>query len=726
MHIQSRAFQALAIGAAVTFSWACGGIPIQINGQTKIIGGSKKKSEPAATAAGAAKGRPGTQVTKKSDVITKRASAAFTVPSDNLDPLYKVDVKVEGTVLRMNEHGFKDCSRAWGVGNPIAKLVVQDDQVLALRFKENTPRSKPTYAGIMLMMPNNSYQCKSGEGITRRFTAGEYYVYSVWTGAKTNNHKHPGEQFASTGSLEVRTMGRKEAAPVFTLNKSVHNPWYSQQFAYSGSYNKPKAMGYKSCSSYHSITAGHIAEIKVTEEIETVFSILGAKEVILANDQDKYWCDVRLSSRRKWLPGNYKVYSYVDRDTAKNMAVSTFKAHHFDVKSAPTMLGEVPTYTVDELAEPKVIRGKTLGNRYTYARDCGGKKQYFSTQPDFYIELDKPLGKLNIRLLDSGKNEMGISVKDVTKNKELLYRKERRCSGGGYITGGEMSGYKLRKADGTYAVFVAQKGPDAKDYTFILNTGKTTIDPFFKTRDISAGLDLEGRVMKRHYPFMNRMSVGGKDTTRIGAWMKIDTKLIGYTTKGSDFEKPRGNSGKGYLGKNAPLKLAAGEPVIILGVKERRKSGKPYKFRILTADLHVVVVDADTLSTDAPGALNLPNKPRNYKAFSTAAMTPHTDKKAGTVQAKYTKVNDKYNTCFDKYWDKHGGSEASHYDRVTRRNGKIVKVKNMGDIIAKRANKKCGLKKVEKLRAKRDKQLLRSFQGKRASVLKDVRTRIAP
>lgn len=702
---------------------ACGPIPVNINGKTTYIGGNTtqtKNGKPAAK---------GSALKLTGKAINKNAGATINIPTDGLEPMYKTDVKVEGTVLRLNEHGFKKCGSAWGVGKPMGKIVVKNQQVLTVKFKENTPRSNPSYQGMMMLTPGDRYICKghTSEGITMRFEPGEYYIYSAWSSAKTNNHKHPGEAFASTGQMEVYTLGRKTPAPVFTLDKSVPNPWFSKPFTYTGAYGKAKTAGFGKCSSYYPITATHVAEINVTEATEAVFNIRGAGRAILVNDKGSYWCDVNLNSPRKWQPGSYKVYATVGRKVAQSLDVTTFKAHHYNVKAAPTMQGDVPVYTIDELAKPKVIKGKTLGNRYTFAQGCsryGKQRYYFSTQPDFYIKIDQPLAKLNLKMRSNG--GLMLTVQDVTKNDQLLYAKERRCHSGGYRTSGDTSGYKLRKVDGKYAIWIAQKGKDPQDYTFILSSNKTKIDPYFTVKAIPADLPVEKRAVgTRFYPFMDTVRLGYNERTRVEAWERVDPKLIAFTTNATKVAEPKSSySKRKNLGKRGAFTVQAGEPVIVLGVRERRKTGEAYKIDVMTSDLHVVTVMAKDLAGKKPEALVLPKKPRDYENFSAYTMTPHADKRAQSANTSYEKANKKYQTCFDKYWSKHEGSNASKFNRVTRRNGRIVKVKNMGKIIAERADRKCGYKGVESKRNKRDKELLRSFTKKRVELLKTIKARV--
>lgn len=682
--------------AAMTLN-ACGGIPINVNGKTMMLGGGGEQA-------------PGSLL---SPLKTDTAATTVTIQTEGLKPLYTQAGSITGDVLRARESGFKDCGSYTVVLNrPAAKIVVKEEQLMTIRLREQGQNH-----GMLLMLPGDKYVCKdvSGDALTRKFSPGTYYVYPAWSTTKSKGlNASAGESGDMSVEFEVRTLGRDTPAPEYIVDGNTPNPFKPEDFTYTGGYNQPKDLGFKDCGYSTWITATPIMKVTFTEKRTMTLGLKGKSGLVLVNDDNSYNCGISTKNAMSFEPGTYNFHGFVSKEVAQSGELTTYSPFFYDEKSAPTIKGEVLTQALEPLEAPLLLKVTTQDKRPTDAYGCD-KDVAFSAQPDLYLDIKRPIEDLRIHVLEGHHKREGLRIEDITK-RELTFSTRRSCEDSSSFNGHLVN--TIRNADGRYAVFLGHSGP-ARTYNLVLTTKGTKIDPYLSISPVPEGLSLAKRAVYTHYPLMER-GMGKSIETRKLMWEQTPKTLWAYTSAPISLKAPT-NSSRSDLGDPSALELAAGEPVLVRYVTNNRKDGSAFKMSVITADLWTVEVEAEQLTTQAPASLNIPQKPRAYEGIKSYEANQYADAKAIKAANTYKSTRDKYNSCFDKYWDKHGGSSAKHLVRVTRTgSGKVTKVKNLGDEIADRADRACGASKLEPLRKAEEKELVRSFEAMRTAHLKTL------
>ena len=694
-------------GLLLAMTPACGGIPVNINGKTVILGGGD--DAPAQGAQGAqgvagTKGPSGLLSPLKKD----GAATTITIKKGDEQPLIKRGGAVTGDVLDAQEAGFKACS-SYGVilSRPAATLVVEQEQLLTLTLREEGQQH-----GLLLVTPEGHYVCRDAfaDGVSERFPAGTYQVYPAWSVVKPKGlNARKGQSGTMNVELEVRTLARQTPAPELTVGASTPNPHKLEPIVYTGGYHKADKLGFKSCPSYNTwITSTPVMKVTFEDKRRMVLGVQGTERLLMVWPDGRYNCEISTRELTSFEPGTYSFHAFASDEVGKSGGVSTFEPLFYDESAPITIQGQIPTHTLSSLDSPLVLKVQTQAQRLTRARGCE-RGATFGAQPDLYLALDRPIEDLRVLLVEGKKGQDGLVIQDVT-TRELTFQRERSC--------GESMRPSLSRADGRYAIFLGHAG-QARQLHLIVTAKQTQIDPYLATQAPAAELPLEQRVVSAHYPLMDQR-LGGQDMQeRAMMWERTPRQLWAYAAKGLQVNAPSAQNKA--LTKPADLTLEPGEPLIVRAVTAWRKDGSPFKLRVLTADLWSVEVEAADLTTQAPAALTLPKAPRSHEAIAPYDASKVADERATRAGQSFQKAETTYQACFDAYWDKHGGSDAKHLVRVTRdQRGSITKVKNLGDEIAERADRACGASKLDPMEAAYHKELVRSFEAWRAAHLKKM------
>ena len=131
---------------------------------------------------------------------------------------------------------------------------------------------------------------------------------------------------------------------------------------------------------------------------------------------------------------------------------------------------------------------------------------------------------------------------------------------------------------------------------------------------------------------------------------------------------------------------------------------------LLSADAGIFSADAKYLVAKPSGAIVMPSKVRNlgFDFGEAKALAGPEDQKA---IERFQKIHDKAEACYNAYWDKHHGTSRKLV-RVRYVNGRVVSVRDYGDIVDKRATDKCKLAQRDKARNKLFKKLDKSIRAR--------------
>lgn len=489
------------------------------------------------------------------------------------------------------------------------------------------------------------------------------------------------------------------------------------------SYRKLGADSRNGCSGY--TTAAPMLTFNLTKPMKSnlVLRAYGGDldTVIVFFPGRKYVCktsrvigpiEVRM---REWPAGEIKVWLTGRIRT---------RAYKYNIELEDTSRGEsfdknIKTRTISKNpAKPIMISGRVKSDlgppsyklRKAAWRDC--RKARWSRQPDFFLEIDRPLKNMDFRLLFPTAKVRVRMVKLPEKGKRP------RNIFGACKNDGRLH-YKTMD-DGKYAVYVGGvAGAQGQPYNLVITGKDTVVDRLALAPRIPAKPAMWARSVWFHFPFLTRDDWRGghqRDLLEHGLFMKAPKQLFAYIKFDMDEASAQSQFGA-YSSKKKSIRYPkANEPVLVLN-----GGGNRPKVRVMTADGDTYLIKEKHL-LDAPrGKVVLPKRVRHTDQNASTALTY-----AAPADKKYTKrhyaLSKRVNDCMDRRWRPY----QRQIDALRRgpwskhRAMRIASVKRRGNNAVDRA---CKPQRIYKSKERLRKILIKTRTKRRNKALAQVRKR---
>lgn len=408
----------------------------------------------------------------------------------------------------------------------------------------------------------------------------------------------------------------------------------------TGSYT-PSAIFERSTSGIHCAagTLAPLARLKVKHESYWKFT---TKHNLVLFNAARNTC-VAASKRTKLGAGSYQLW-------VKNDASGAPVGVAMQDESAAMQFGPAPTFSLEPDASGRllsIISGKTTSGRGPI-RVSVGTAMSLPTVPSFYLK---------------GDDAKNISFK--------MWHKDFSGYGMGYYVYGPMEtataetqlryldSLRLARIEGTYAVFVASQKVNSAAFEGLVFTKGVEAEQTALPRAIASGLSVKERMLTDHYPFY-----------RLGASVE-------------------------WYFRNAPIELfvvatkdagdvRAGEPLLVIhraqNVEVTRYDGSRHHIRLAS------------LSGNAPLSSALPAKPPKLEVAVDVENALRLGGPSEDALIKtYLAAEEKLNACVGKWMAKNDPTWGKSYNLVNLRTGRTL-----SDQKFKRADRVCGLAKVER------------------------------
>jgi len=400
---------------------------------------------------------------------------------------------------------------------------------------------------------------------------------------------------------------------------------------------------------------------------------------IVVKPDERYYCvKERSLAVKNPPPGTWKVFA---TQRTKKGATSgpgsdqqVFRIYHW---SAPARIGADMAKRTASASRtdnaPVRFDGTLRADKRLDGPTCAKKGVRFSARPDALVTTDGPL---DVWLHSKSANRRVWTTR--IKQGRIKWPNCRNASTD-HITIGD-------KGPSTWAIWVATPRDEAgRPFSLVLTHRKMTNARFIAPRQFRPDGGIEARLLNNVYPYLEkiRMSgVGPSPATVAELWRNVDPRFWAFTAE------PVGRAG-------------ANEPVLLT-----RPGRGRFPYAIMFPHGRTSVYES-----------HLAWAPKGPPVFRTkvtsmpdsAASDPDTLKKVTEPQVH--KLIDqvfakraKYHACFDKTFRKYDNTGTAYRKQlVTKRNGRVVKVENWGSKIAKKADRKCKGKALNKLEKKFDK-----------------------
>ncbi len=438
--------------------------------------------------------------------------------------------------------------------------------------------------------------------------------------------------FEQPQRIKAQVPGALAKTPLITQGKLVQNPM-------PGRY-KPAALFERGTSgiSCGSSTLAPIARLDVVRQ--STWKFTSSRRVMLF--------DVARNACRspadftKLAPGRYQVWAE-DHTTG---ALVAFSAQD---RRAPMRFGDAPTFSLEPNAEGnvlEVISGKTTNGRGPIRVAVSPN---LPTSPSFYLKgngaksISVKMLKTSFNLFDMKYHVYG-PIETATADTKLRYN---------------LDTLSLGSVSGTYAVFITRPKAFGAKFEALAFTTALAKDQHTLPRPIAPNLPPLERRLASHYPFYSP----GASVEWFFRNAPKELFVVANETSGA---------------------VRAGEPLIVI------RAGKTVEVARYDGTRHRL--SASNVSGSAPIAASLPAKvPKLEIAKNVESAMRLGGPSEDAIIDKYIAAETKLNACVGKWMAKNDPTWGKSYELVNLRTGRTL-----SDQKFRKADRICGLKKVER------------------------------
>lgn len=534
-----------------------------------------------------------------------------------------------------------------------------------------------------VVFPDGHYVCqdRGASGIFfKKWPSGTYKLYFVATKSHDRTIDVRFEQ-----ELRIKEAARQRAASVPTYDiwsGMPTNPlWISPAIPAPGNTKAgARDLGLTECiHPYFQDFVQPVVKLNLKEDMASLYLSSQDDIVLLAEDGT---C-LKPKEIDHLKAGIYTSYRIVEWDPIRRLESPPEVPGilEIDDRTRPlafTRSGE-PT-PIGDLAKPLVLSGKVrpAGRLPTRDGECtaydGTNK--FPTNPDFYLVSREPIPHVTLRLLGRDTTQMLRifgPLETVTKQDATHCKRSNE----------RLTTLDFEVFEGTYAVWIGAREGAGSDFHLMLLNKKTEIDPLTLLVHPPAGLPLEQRILGVHYPFLT--DEGDVHDQSFRLFTEVPEELFVYARVGIDL--PAREEGKG----RAPIK---GEPLLVHWINDTSAE-------VVTHEGDTFHVPLAFLTIERPTEVHFLDMPRPPKHESTS-LDQAIDL-AGVEDKKdidqHRALEQKYRTCVENYMAQNDPDSdrdiLSRRSHVIIQNGRISGIEDYSNFIARKAEARCGAKRVE-------------------------------
>ena len=624
---------------------------------------------------------------------------------------------------------------------PAMTLEVTESVRARLRITGSVAKERSYF----ILLPGKKVQCFSLDNdrvITRRWDPGTYEIFFVAFGTKGyRERRFRGiEVPASTYRVELTDLTPKE----LELGAISPNPKPLPPFLTDARHTSARDLG-ASCDNTRGFASGMTTEqpaavvnlqrpmAKLRVWVET-----GTRDVLVTDASGRSKCSsmqtpkafVQLSD----VPaGALEIRAAGPKGSGRDDAARSHPdgAEFFSVSIEDYSVARDPVWTkaTPRVAVTKGLEQALLTNGLTQesltesprGRDCRGFR--FASAPDVVLDVDRPRDDVFYRLLATAAPRLWIDGPYDDEFRETSDY-ESRCMDGG--PGDKRSIGRLEM--GRYRVRIGVKSEsDRATYVLVLGDSATTEEPAKLVGVPPKDLAIGARSILPYFPMLplraneHRLWGNVDIVLRQALVLTAPTQLFVYPKFDLDSASAR------FVGarelKRAKVEVeypTKGEPMLVL----RDVGRSDRNLELLSVDGGIYRVSSKYIAGSTDAAV-FPKRVRNVVLdweHATKLASGKDEKAVARVQRKKEKAE----ACYYTYWDKHhGGASDGDLLRVTYVNGEVQRVEDYGEVVDKKARRRCKLGAAAKAQAKVFKRLDRSFRKRAAKTIGEVAARFA-